>query len=125
MPRARTNALVRSVESVLSAKQAVAAQEKSLIDTLNRVLVRMGYEVVPRPGAAANPGRRRRGRRPGRPPGRPPGRASTRTAGAKRRKRRGRPPKAENAAGVRRRGRPPKVEETAAVRRRGRPPKAA
>ena len=38
--------LVKSVESLLAEKQAVAAREKKLIEDLNTVLGKMGYRVV-------------------------------------------------------------------------------
>ncbi len=112
MPEPKTDILVKSVESLLTQKQAVAEKEKGLVDGLNRVLSKMGYQVVAKRLLPANGRRRRRGRRgPGRPPG----------SGARRR---GRPPKTmgeRSTAG--RRGRPPKA--AGARKRRGRPPKTA
>ena len=92
MPEPKGGALVKSVESLLAEKRAVAEKEKELIEGLNRVLTQMGYEVVPMKASAPNG---RKGRRRGRKPGRPRG------------KRAGRPAK---AGGPKRRGRPPKVE---------------
>ena len=54
--------LVKSVESLLADKQAMAVREKKLIEDLNVALGRMGYRVVPTNGAHS-------GRKPGRPPG--------------------------------------------------------
>ena len=64
MAHARTDALVKSVENLLTEKQAVAEREKVLVQALNTVLTKMGYEVVPRGPAATNGRRRRRRRRP-------------------------------------------------------------
>ena len=38
---------MKSVESLLADKQAIAAREKKLIDDLNAALGKMGYKVVP------------------------------------------------------------------------------
>ena len=92
MPEPKGGALVKSVESLLAEKRAVAEKEKELIEGLNRVLTQMGYEVVPTKVTAPNG---RKGRRRGRKPGRPRG------------KRRGRPAK---AGGPKRTGQPPKGE---------------
>lgn len=94
----KTDALVKSLESLVAEKQAVTSKEKELIDGLNAVLSKMGYRVV---ATSAVPKRR------GRPPGSPTG------------KRRGRPPGSGKKRGPRR---PPKEKSTA--KRRGRPPKA-
>jgi len=59
--------LVKSVESLLAEKQAVAAREKKLIEDLNRVLGKMGYRVVStKSGVHTGAGT---GNKPGRPPG--------------------------------------------------------
>lgn len=58
MADAKDDGLVKSVESLLADKQAIAAREKKLIDDLNMALGKMGYKVVP---TAA--------KKPGRPPG--------------------------------------------------------
>jgi len=59
--------LVKSVESLLAEKQAVAAREKKLIEDLNRVLGKMGYRVVStNSGVHTGAGT---GNKPGRPPG--------------------------------------------------------
>lgn len=56
--------LVKSVESLLADKQAMAAREKKLIENLNAALGKMGYRVVPTKTDGAHAGRK-----PGRPPG--------------------------------------------------------
>lgn len=61
------------LESFLAEKEAVAEKEKELIPSLNSVLAKLGYEVVPMRAAPAD-GRRRRRRKPGRPRGARPGR---------------------------------------------------
>ena len=98
MAEPKTDALVKSLESLVAEKQAVTSKEKELVDGLNAVLSKMGYRVVP---TISVPKRR----------GRPPGSATG--------KRRGRPP----GSGKKRRGpgRPPKEKST--PRRRGRSPK--
>ena len=58
MADAKDDGLVKSVESLLADKQAIAAREKKLIDDLNTALGKMGYKVVAT-GA----------KKPGRPPG--------------------------------------------------------
>jgi hypothetical protein len=99
----KTDALVKSVEHLLAEREAVATKEKELIDGLNAVLAKMGYQVV---ATNAVPQRQRRpaGRRRG--PGRPAGSGNARRR--RRRRRPGRPPTPEGAS--RRRGRPPKGE---------------
>jgi hypothetical protein len=91
----KTDALVKSLESLVAEKQAVTSKEKELIDGLNAVLSKMGYRVV---AATAVP--KRRGRPPGskarRGPGRPKGSRNGRRRGP------GRPPKAKSAAKRRR-----------------------
>jgi colicin import membrane protein len=87
----KTDALVKSVETLVAEKLAVTAKEKGLIDALNAVLAKMGYRVV-----AATAVAKRRGRR-----GRPPG-------SGKRRRGPGRPAKGKSAP--KRRGRPPKAK---------------
>ena len=56
------NGLVKSVESLLADKQAIAEREKRLLEDLNAALGQMGYRVVPSTGPQA-------ARKPGRPPG--------------------------------------------------------
>lgn len=92
--------LVKSVEALLSEKQAVVQREKELVESLNRVLNQMGYAVVARrDGQPAGIPRRRRRRRGRRGPGRP--------KGSKNRPKVGRPAKAAKT-GRRGPGRPPK-----------------
>ena len=79
-------AFVRSVEDLLEERQSLMQKERSLIQSLNRVLARMGYEVMSLQNS--EPAGRRRGRKPGRPKG--SGRNQGMTKGLKRR---GRPPK--------------------------------
>ncbi|MGH7255974.1 MAG: hypothetical protein ACREI3_09370 [Nitrospirales bacterium] len=101
MAESKTDALVKSVETLVAEKLAVTAREKELIDGLNAVLSKMGYRVV---ASAAVP--KRRGRPPGsgaRRPGRPKG-----SGNGRRRRGPGRPPKSTGAA--KRRGRPPKAK---------------
>jgi hypothetical protein len=95
----KTDARVKSVGHLLAEREAVATKEKELIDGLNAVLAKMGYQVV-----ATNAVPQRQGRPAGRRRG--PGRRN----GRRRRRRRGpgRPPTPEGAS--RRRGRPPKGE---------------
>jgi hypothetical protein len=58
------NDLMKLVESVLAEKRALDQKERQLIDSLNRVLPDMGYQVVPTSdGRAAAVSRRGRGRR--------------------------------------------------------------
>lgn len=72
MAEPKTDALVKSLESLVAEKQAVTSKEKELVDGLNAVLSKMGYRVVT---ATAVPKRRGRppgsttGKRRGRPPG--------------------------------------------------------
>jgi hypothetical protein len=96
----KTDALVKSVEHLLAEREAVATKEKELIDGLNAVLAKMGYQVV---ATSTVP------KRPGRPPGnrRGPGRPAGSGNGRRRGRRRGRPPKEEGAS--RRRGQPRKA----------------
>ena len=105
MAELKTDALVKSVETLVAEKMAVTAKEKELVDGLNAVLSKMGYRVVT---TAAVP--KRRGRPPGskaRRPGRPKG-----SANGRRRRGPGRPPKAKSAP--KRRGRPPKAKTESA-----------
>jgi hypothetical protein len=100
----KTDALVKSVESLVAEKQAVTSKEKELIDGLNAVLSKMGYRVV---AETAVP--KRRGRPPGggvRRPGRPAG-----SGNGRRRRGPGRPPKEKSVP--KRRGRPPKAKTEA------------
>lgn len=62
MAESDENGLVKSVESFLADKQALATREKKLIDDLNAALGKMGYRVVASSGADAP-------KKPGRPPG--------------------------------------------------------
>ena len=96
MAESKTDALVKSVETLVAEKLAVTAKEKGLIDALNAVLSKMGYRVV---ATSAVP--KRRGRPPGKRRGRPPG-------SGKRRRGPGRPAKGKSAP--KRRGRPPKAK---------------
>jgi hypothetical protein len=99
----KTDALVKSLETLVAEKQAVTAKERKLIDGLNAVLSKMGYRVV---AATAIP--KRRGRPPGstaRRPGRPKG---SRNNGRRRKRGPGRPPKKGGV--LKRRGRPPKAK---------------
>jgi hypothetical protein len=83
----KTDALIKSLESLVAEKQAVTSKEKELVDGLNAVLSKMGYRVV-----AATTVPKRRGRPPGsgaRRPGRPKGSGK----GRRRRRGPGRPPK--------------------------------
>lgn len=65
MPQPEEGDLVKSVESLLAEKQAIAGREKKLIEDLNTALGKMGYRVVPTKTADGTPS----GRKPGRPPG--------------------------------------------------------
>jgi hypothetical protein len=98
----KTDALIKSLESLVAEKQAVTSKEKQLVDGLNAVLSKMGYRVV---AATAVP--KRRGRPPGRK-GRRPGRPKMSGNGRRRRRRPGRPPKEKSAP--KRRGRQPKAK---------------
>ena len=60
MAELKTDALVKSLESLVAEEQAVTSKEKELVDGLNAVLSKMGYRVM---AATAVPKRR------GRPPG--------------------------------------------------------
>lgn len=68
------NALVKCVEGFLAEKEAMAAKEKKLVEDLNVVLGKMGYQVVPAKGAVTASGKKR-----GRPPGSGKGPASKAT----------------------------------------------
>ena len=112
MADTKTETLVKSVEDLLAEKQAVASRERELIEGLNAVLAKMGYQVVAsnvvrrrpgRPPGSGN-GRRRRGRKPGPKPARPVG------SRRGRRRRPGRPPMVGGAST--RRGRPRKEEQS-------------
>ena len=46
MAESKEDGLVKSVESLLADKQALAAREKKLIEDLNTALGKMGYRVV-------------------------------------------------------------------------------
>ena len=63
MAEPEENGLVKSVESLLADKQAIAEREKKLIEDLNAALGKMGYRVVPNTGSPQT------ARKPGRPPG--------------------------------------------------------
>lgn len=82
----KRDALVKSVESLITERQAIALKERELITKINAVLNRIGYQVV---GVNAGAAGKRAGRR-----GHPLGRG--RKQGAGRRPR----------GGARRRGRP-------------------
>lgn len=87
MPAPKADTLVKSVKALLAEREALTAKERELVKTVNTVLGKMGYQVVPLSGSAA-PARGRRRRRAGRRPGRKPGRPARARA-----RRRGRPPK--------------------------------
>lgn len=74
MAESKDDGLVKSVESLLADKEAIAAREKKLIDDLNAALGKMGYKVVSTKSPAAGAARK-----PGRPPG--SGKAQTPKAG--------------------------------------------
>jgi hypothetical protein len=65
MAESEENGLVKSVESLLTDKQAMAAREKKLIDDLNAALGKLGYRIV-KAGAS---GGTETPKKPGRPPG--------------------------------------------------------
>jgi hypothetical protein len=102
----KTDALVKSLESLVAEKQAVTSKEKQLVDGLNAVLSKMGYRIV-----TATEAPKRRGRPPGSKAGRRPGRPKASGNGRRRHRRPGRSPRAEKAP--KRRGRPPKVKKEA------------
>lgn len=97
MPDSRSEAVKSSVENLIAEKKQIARQETALIRTLNRMLKKMGYHIVPVGGQGGE--RKKRGRRRGRKPGPKPGRKAgtrtpTRAVGRRRRLRKpGRPPK--------------------------------
>jgi hypothetical protein len=91
MAELKGDAVIKSIESLLADRQAVAEKEKALIAELNRLLGPIGYGVVPaRDGARGAVRGRRRRRRGG--PGRARAVRPTRRTGRSR-SRRGRPPK--------------------------------
>ena len=49
--------LLKSVESLLAEKRALADKEQRLIEQLNRVLPAMGYQVIEKADLAARPAR--------------------------------------------------------------------
>ena len=63
MAEAADNALVKAVESLLAEKEAMAARERKLVEDLNVVLGKMGYQVVPTKPSVD--GAKKRGRPPG------------------------------------------------------------
>jgi hypothetical protein len=65
MPESKDDGLVKSVESLLAEKTALAAKEKKLIAELNVALGKMGYRVVSTKAALQAGG----AKKPGRPPG--------------------------------------------------------
>ena len=67
MPQPQEDGLVKSVESLIAEKEAVAAKEKKLIADLNTALGKMGYRVVSTKTAAPPGGGS--GAKRGRPPG--------------------------------------------------------
>jgi len=71
------NNLMKLVASVLAQKRALDAKERQLIDSLNRVLPEMGYEVVPTTSNGRGAGSA--GRRASRPLATPGGRTSVKT----------------------------------------------
>lgn len=64
MAETEETSLVKSVESLLAEKQAMAAREKKLIEDLNAALGKMGYRVVSTKGSGTETPKK-----PGRPPG--------------------------------------------------------
>ncbi|WP_447980415.1 hypothetical protein [Candidatus Nitrospira bockiana] len=56
------NDLIEGVRKLLTEKEALALKERRLIESLNQVLQKVGYQIVPKAGAGAT------GRRRGRPP---------------------------------------------------------
>lgn len=65
--------LMGSVETLLSTKETLVEKEKELVRGLNKMLGKLGYQVVSMDGKTQGAkGVRRRGRKPGRKPGRPP-----------------------------------------------------
>lgn len=91
MAQNKPDNLVSSVANVLREKEALASKERNLVSSLNKVLRKMGYEVVKtdgHPKRSVKSGGRRRKRRTTSSVGRRAGRPGTvRTS------RRGRPPK--------------------------------
>ena len=65
MAEPEENGLVKSVEGLLSDKQAMAAREKKLIEGLNAALGKLGYKVVRTGSNSGADGPKK----PGRPPG--------------------------------------------------------
>lgn len=88
MAEVKTDALISMVETLLSEKQALAKKESELVEVLNSMLNRMGYQVVARKVSPPAGRTARRGRRRGRPR-RAAGAAATAAKGpaAKRRRR--------------------------------------
>lgn len=60
------NALVKCVEGFLAEKEAMAAKERKLVEDLNAVLGKMGYQVIPAKGGG---GTAASAKKRGRPPG--------------------------------------------------------
>lgn len=92
MPARKADALVKSVKALLAEREALTAKERELVKTVNTVLNKMGYQVVPLGGSAAPARGRRRRRRAVRRAGRKPGRPAKARA-----RRRGRPAKAQSS----------------------------
>lgn len=85
------------LKELLSTRHSLLKKEQALLRGLNRLMKRMGYQIVPVEKAVAALGR------PGRKPGRPPKRKA------------GRPRKPAAATKARRRGRPPRKTTDAAA----------
>lgn len=73
---AKSEALVHSVQELVAEKRVVGKRERELVQSLNALLRKMGYVVLPKKRRGRPPGRRRKRRGPGRPRkvGRPQGR---------------------------------------------------
>jgi hypothetical protein len=73
---AKSETLVKSVHELLAEKQVVGKKERELVQSLNALLRKMGYVVLPKKRSVRPPGRSRKRRGPGRPRkvGRPKGR---------------------------------------------------
>jgi hypothetical protein len=76
MMDAKSEALVHSVHELLAEKRVVGKKERELVQSLNALLRKMGYVVLPKKRRGRPPGRHRKRRGQGRPRkvGRPKGR---------------------------------------------------
>jgi len=88
-----TETLVKTMESILEEREASQAKEKEAVESLNTVLQRMGYQIVPLHQDSRR--RQKRGRAAG--AGHPAIAADSQRDAAPRR--RGRPPKIQTADG--------------------------